>query len=536
MAKKFRHISIHSFSLFLVLPMLALFGLVFWFVLRDLESIRTLAYATGREYLPRILSKQMLLINIENLRRSISLAYHSGDPLEARNAGITAQALIVESVFGESPEFSAMMDLLKPDFRRLLELKSQLCDAEDRLHDREIALSGALERLALHSGLRPERIPVHRRCPGPDSRSPQDGAGTHEHLENTLAPLIGFCADATGKGNPELSADCRSFQESLRDVGQIRRFLVDAGAESRQIWEHVDSRLREMSDYASTTEAAHIARGMTHIDEETSRIRRLFLAAGAVFLLGLAGTILLVHRHILRPLAMTSRALDAIRSGQDMPRLPLVRILEIQNMLDVLPGLTRYMEELNARFGRLERERDQYADLSFHDALTGIGNRRALEKVLASDMPGTPLALLMLDLDLFKSYNDIFGHQQGDMALRAVAGAMKSAMLRSSDTAFRYGGEEFTALLLDADPLAAMTVARRIMDNVRGLALPHPGAPSGIITVSIGVACRRVGELLSVEALLSLADQALYRSKKAGRDAVTLSGGEPELREEYKGC
>lgn len=86
---------------------------------------------------------------------------------------------------------------------------------------------------------------------------------------------------------------------------------------------------------------------------------------------------------------MTSRALDAIRSGQDMPRLPLVRILEIQNMLDVLPGLTRYMEELNARFGRLERERDQYADLSFHDALTGIGNRRALEKVLASDMPGT---------------------------------------------------------------------------------------------------------------------------------------------------
>ena len=101
MAKKFRHISIHSFSLFLVLPMLALFGLVFWFVLRDLESIRTLAYATGREYLPRILSKQMLLINIENLRRSISLAYHSGDPLEARNAGINAQALIVESVFGE---------------------------------------------------------------------------------------------------------------------------------------------------------------------------------------------------------------------------------------------------------------------------------------------------------------------------------------------------------------------------------------------------------------------------------------------------
>ena len=102
MAKKFRHISIHRFSLFLALPILTLFGLVFWFVFRDLESIRTLAYATGRKYLPRILAKQQLLINIENLRRSISLVYYSGDRLAARNAGITAQALIVESVFGES--------------------------------------------------------------------------------------------------------------------------------------------------------------------------------------------------------------------------------------------------------------------------------------------------------------------------------------------------------------------------------------------------------------------------------------------------
>lgn len=531
MAKKFRHISIHRFSLFLALPILTLFGLVFWFVFRDLESIRTLAYATGREYLPRILAKQQLLINIENLRRSISLVYYSGDRLAARNAGITAQALIVESVFGESAEFSAVMERLKPDFRRLLELQTQLCDAEGRLHDQEIALSGALGRLVLRSGILPERIPAHWACLSPDSRSPQNRAQTYADMENALAPLIGFCADAAGTGNADLLADCRGFQESLHEVGQSQRFLIDVDAESKLLWEQIDSRLRELSDYASTSEAAQIVHSMNHIEEETSRIQRLFLAAGAMLLLALAGTIILIHRHILRPLAMTSRALDSIRSGRRVPPLPQARTLELQNILDILPALTVYMEELNARSGRLERERDQYADLSLRDALTGIGNRRALETVLASDMPGTPLGLLMLDLDLFKSYNDIFGHQQGDIALKAVAGAMKNAMLRSSDMAFRYGGEEFTALLLNADRAAALTVARRVMDSVRSLGLPHPSSPTGIITVSIGVACRMPGEKLSIQELLTLADQALYRSKKSGRNTITMSNGELEEKD-----
>ncbi len=533
MVKKIHHISIHSFSLLLALPMLTLFGLVFWFVFRDLESIRTLAFATSREYLPRILAKQQLLINIENLRRIISLSYHSGDPQESRNAGITAQALIIESVFGESPEFSSMLERVKPEFTRLLKMKKQIFEAENALHDGEIILAGSLGKLLLRSGIQFEHKPTHNARHQLDSHALQNGASKYEAAKDALAPVTKFCADAAEQGTPdtELLTDCQNFQKSWSDVGQNWQILVVVAAESQQLWQSIDTQLRELSDYASTSEASHIARGMTHIDEETARIRRLFLATGAMLLLGLAGAVILVHRYILRPLAMTSHTLDAIRSGQGLPRLPQVRIRELQNMLDALPGLTRYMDELSARSGRLERERDQYADLSFRDALTGIGNRRALETILASDMPATPLAVLMLDLDLFKSYNDIFGHQQGDIALKAVADAVKNALMRPSDMAFRYGGEEFTALLLNADRAAALTVARRIMDNVRGLAMPHPGAPAGIITVSIGVACRMAGEMLSVEELLTLADQALYRSKKSGRNTITLSNGEMEENE-----
>lgn len=527
MANKLRHLSIHSFTLFLALPMLVLFGLVFWFVFRDLESIRTLAFATSREYLPRILAKQQLLINIENLRRNISLAYHSGDPREARNADITAQALMAESVFGESAEFSAMLERIKPEFKRLQDLKKQLFNAEDLLHDGEIAFSSVLGRLTLRTHIQFKRKPTHQARHRLDSRSQQNDALKYEETKSELAPLMKLCveAEAGEDTDPGLQADCRAFRKSWDNVTQGWQKLVIADAESQRLWENIDNQLRELSDYASTSEASQIARGMTHIDEETARIRRLFLVTGAMLLLGMAVAALLVHLHILRPLALTSRALDAIRSGQPHPILPPVRIRELQNMLDVLPGLTRYMEELNARSGRLERERDQYADMSFRDALTGISNRRALETVLASDIPGTPLALLMLDLDLFKKYNDIFGHQQGDIALKAVAEAVKNALLRPSDMAFRYGGEEFTVLLAGADQSAALTVARRIMDNMRNAALPHPEAPAGIITVSIGISCRAAGENTPVEELLALADQALYRSKEAGRNTITLSTG-----------
>ena len=113
---------------------------------------------------------------------------------------------------------------------------------------------------------------------------------------------------------------------------------------------------------------------------------------GTALLAGLLATLLLIHLQILRPLSLLSQALRTIRSGHSISELPRVRIRELQDVLDVLPDISRHMDELNTRSGQLAQERDQYADLSFRDALTGVYNRRALEETMERIPARTPLA------------------------------------------------------------------------------------------------------------------------------------------------
>ena len=197
----------------------------------------------------------------------------------------------------------------------------------------------------------------------------------------------------------------------------------------------------------------------------------------------------------------------------------------MQDVLDVLPDISRHVDELNTRSGQLAQERDQYADLSFRDALTGVYNRRALEETMERIPARTPLALLMLDLDFFKNYNDRFGHQAGDAALKAVAQATQKALLRDSDRIFRYGGEEFTIILAGAGQYSAMTVAQRILEEVAALDLVHPDSRTGKLTVSIGIAHRSFGEDADICEVLTHADQALYEAKTSGRNRIVLFEG-----------
>ena len=128
----------------------------------------------------------------------------------------------------------------------------------------------------------------------------------------------------------------------------------------------------------------------------------------------------------------------------------------------------------------------------------------------------------MLDLDFFKNYNDRFGHQAGDAALKAVAQATQKALLRDSDRIFRYGGEEFTIILAGAGQYSAMTVAQRILEEVAALDLVHPDSRTGKLTVSIGIAHRSFGEDADICEVLTHADQALYEAKTSGRNRIGL--------------
>jgi diguanylate cyclase (GGDEF)-like protein len=152
------------------------------------------------------------------------------------------------------------------------------------------------------------------------------------------------------------------------------------------------------------------------------------------------------------------------------------------------------------------------------DSLTGLLNRRELtERLVAAtnvaDPADAPLCVAMVDLDLFKAYNDDFGHQAGDRALEAVTGLM-SARLRSTDLAFRYGGEEFAILLPDTDEADARLLLDELRRDMAGLRLNRR------LTVSVGIARWVEGD--SPDELIARADQALYMAKADGRDQCRL--------------
>jgi diguanylate cyclase (GGDEF)-like protein len=161
------------------------------------------------------------------------------------------------------------------------------------------------------------------------------------------------------------------------------------------------------------------------------------------------------------------------------------------------------------------------------DPLTGIDNRAGLDAALEREWGAhvrnrRPLAVLMVDVDHFKAYNDRYGHLQGDATLRAVAHELRSAAHRGTDLAARYGGEEFALVLPDTDVQTAEQVAEAVLGSVREVGIEHAGAPAGVLTVSVGVAvCIPAAEWAATD-LVRAADGALYRAKAEGRDrAVT---------------
>jgi diguanylate cyclase (GGDEF)-like protein len=133
------------------------------------------------------------------------------------------------------------------------------------------------------------------------------------------------------------------------------------------------------------------------------------------------------------------------------------------------------------------------------------------------------IALLMIDADWFKEFNDRYGHQAGDTALQSIATCIRAGTHRPGDFAARYGGEEFVTILPGTDLTDALMIADRIRGSVAALDTPHDESPYGHLTVSIGVASIRPRAGDAEGRLLKMADQALYASKHAGRNVVKIA-------------
>lgn len=181
---------------------------------------------------------------------------------------------------------------------------------------------------------------------------------------------------------------------------------------------------------------------------------------------------------------------------------------------------------------QLREANQQLQAFSRTDGLLGIHNRisfdeRLPEEVARAQRLGQPLALMMLDVDYFKRYNDTYGHQAGDVCLQTVARSVSQTIQRSGDFLARYGGEEMVVLLPNTAGHAAMDVAHRVLGAVRSAGLVHAASDAAAcVTLSIGVACVVPRSLDATDEgvkLLAQADAALYEAKRRGRNTAVLA-------------
>lgn len=197
-------------------------------------------------------------------------------------------------------------------------------------------------------------------------------------------------------------------------------------------------------------------------------------------------------------------------------------IRSIRERLIAEIGLKSAQKQLEAANRRLEQ-------LAQHDGLTGLANRRHLDERLGHALSlalreRSDLALLMIDVDDFKSYNDAYGHLQGDQCLKAIAGALTRAATRPTDLVSRFGGEEFAILLPETDENGARQVAEAARQAVLALKLEHAPAKLGIVSISVGFAV--VNEAITTAStLLGSADEALYAAKRGGKNRIHSAGG-----------
>lgn len=173
----------------------------------------------------------------------------------------------------------------------------------------------------------------------------------------------------------------------------------------------------------------------------------------------------------------------------------------------------------------LKRQKELLKTLSYQDGLTGIANRRYFDDMLIREhrrckRTGSPISALMIDIDFFKKYNDIYGHLTGDDCLKLVVKTMQEQLSRSGDLLARYGGEEFVCILPETDLEGAKNIAEKLRTAVIDQQIPHDSGIDGVVTISLGVVSGLPTEGMDARKFLLHADQCLYQAKISGRNRI----------------
>lgn len=268
---------------------------------------------------------------------------------------------------------------------------------------------------------------------------------------------------------------------------------------------------------------------------EVHSLRNRVISIGAICTVIVLLLSYVICRSISEPLGRLVGTMKQTETGNYLLRMRCDGNDEIALLSHKFNEMAGKMHQHNAQLDALvaARTRDlaeanvMLEALSATDVLTGLANRRRLDTVLLSELrrairSAKHLAVIMLDVDFFKKYNDHYGHPAGDECLREVARALQDGCHRGGDLVARYGGEEFVLIAADTDMAGALVLAETMRSAIEALDLPHVDSAFGHVTISVGVAAIRPHADHTTDLLLRVADRAMYRAKLLGRNRVEV--------------
>lgn len=292
-------------------------------------------------------------------------------------------------------------------------------------------------------------------------------------------------------------------------------------------------------EYRVTYEGRDIARMESWVDidqllqEDANNIKRLEAILLGLILIISGSATLLQDRWVRKPLRQILDFAHQLTHGHYNATLNYQSRDELGKLVTSLNSMRDKINEREQELQRAHADLSKANSLLEHqsntDALTMIYNRRYFDEMLAKEFSrnsrmGTPIALILCDVDYFKQFNDTYGHQEGDYCLRRVAMTIQGSFSRTEDVVTRYGGEEFGVILPNTSREQAIEMAEEMQRQVSALNIPHKSSRvANHVTVSIGVGVIRPGKDAIMSTLIDEADKALYQAKNDGRNLIRVS-------------
>jgi diguanylate cyclase (GGDEF)-like protein len=308
------------------------------------------------------------------------------------------------------------------------------------------------------------------------------------------------------------------FDKNGMELLKIKSLRLEGRVIGRENFVHnlIEDYVAQLSLLTNETEqniTLQVATSVVDMKEQTQLIR-LILIGGVVFLLVI---VVLFQQRILKRISVFKQI---VRNETQK--------FDYETILNGNDEITDLAEAFNEFIHTIDIQKQKLEQLSMSDGLTGIANRRALDIRLKHDIEisirqKSSVAILLMDIDCFKQYNDNYGHSAGDQCLKDVSKIIGDSLQRDSDFVARYGGEEFVCVLPKTDSQGAQMIAAHLIEQFKQAALPHKYSNiADYLTMSIGIATSQPDNVLSPETIIKQADSALYVSKQTGKNSFNL--------------